>query len=129
MQLQRWHGETNLDFRNFPSSNRLATENEVIEFTTVMEITDDDVVIEIRNGISKTWSSFGGQGYLKVRFTNLSLGNLNAYQPDLSVKNSRVGFASHRVKKLVLKEVRRYSSEELESREETDRIVHQHAEE
>ncbi len=125
-QLQKWFGETNFGYRNFPNYDRLATNDEVIEFTSTMEVTDGDLVFEIRDGTSKTWSSFGGQGYLKTRFNYLPVSNLNDYRPEVSTKNSRIGFASHRVKKLVLKEVRYYSSEGLITRDEADRVVHEH---
>ena len=126
MQLQKWFNEANFGYRNFPNYSLLNKSNEVIEFTTRMEITDGDLIFEIRNGTSETWSSFGGQGYLKIRYNYLPVSNLNSYQPEVSTKNSRIGFASHRVKKLMLKEVRRYSSEGLYLRDETDRVVHEH---
>jgi len=126
MQLQKWFHETNFGYRNFPNYNRLDTIDETIEFTSRMEVTDDDLVVEIRDGTSQTWNSFGGQGYLKMRFNYLPIVNLNAYRPEVSTKNSRIGFASHRVRKLVLKEVRYYSSEGLLTRDETDRVVHEH---
>lgn len=126
MQLQKWYHETNFGYRNFPNGNRLTVENEVIEFTTRMEILDGDLLFEIRDGSSQTWKSFGGQGYLKIRYNFLPVNNLNAYKPDVSTKNSRIGFASHRVRKLVLKEVRYYTSEGLDSRDEADRVVHEH---
>ncbi len=126
MQLQKWYNEANFGYRNFPNYNVLNTQNEIIEFTTRMEVTDGDLTVEIRDGSSQTWNSFGGQGYLKIRYSYLPVSNLNAYRPEVSTKNSRIGFASHRVKKLMLKEVRYYSSEGLQSRDETDRIVHEH---
>ena len=126
MQLQKWFYETNFGYRNFPNYNLLDKPNEVIEFTTRMEITDGDLIVEIRDGSSETWNSFGGQGYLKMRYNYLPVSNLNAYKPEVSTRNSRIGFASHRVKKLMLKEVRRYSSEGLHLRDETDRVVHEH---
>lgn len=125
-QLQKWFHETNLGYRNFPNNNRLEIIDEDIEFTSRMEITDGDLIFEIRDGASQTWNSFGGQGYLKTQFNFLPVTNLNAYRPEVSTENSRIGFASHRVRKLVLKEVRYYSSEGLVNRDETDRVVHEH---
>ena len=125
-QIQKWFHETNLGYRNFPNYNRLDTVNETIEFTSKLEVTDGDLIFEIRDGTSATWNSFGGQGYLKTRFNYLPIANLNAYRPEVSTKNSRIGFASHRVKKLVLTEVRYYSSDGLITRDETDRVVHEH---
>lgn len=124
MQLQKWYHDVNLGYRNFPNYNQLNSDNEVIEFTSTMAITDGDLLFEIRNGTSQTWGSFGGQGYLKTRYYYLPVNNLNAYSPEVSTKHSRIGFASHRVKKLVLKEVRYYSSAGLISTDETDRVVH-----
>ncbi len=125
-QLQKWFHEVNLGYRNFPNNNRLDRIDEVIDFTSRMEIADGDLNFEIRDGTSATWNCFGGQGYLKTTFRYLPIANLNAYSPEVSTKNSRIGFASHRVRKLVLKEVRYYSSDGLITRDETDRVVHEH---
>lgn len=126
MQLQKWFHDIRFGYRSFPNNRRLSTPGEVIEFTTRMELVDGDLIFEIRDGSSQTWQSFGGEGHLKARFHRLPITRLNSYRPDVSTENSRVGFASHRVKQLVLKEVRYYSSDSLNARDTTPRVVHQH---
>ena len=125
MQLQSWRGEWLSGFGSTPQWQKLKYGNEVVTFTSAMTLDGSALEFQIRNGTSQTWSSFGGNGYLKTRyFTTLS--NLNAYSPDVSVVNSRVAFASHRVKKLVLTKIRYYSSTGLVATDETQRIVHEH---
>ena len=124
MQLQKWYSNVNFGYRNFPNFNQLEFTDEVIEFTSTMTVTDSDLTFEIRNGTSQTWGVFGGQGYLKTRYYYQAVSNLNAYSPDISTKNSRIGFASHRVKRFVLKAVRYYSATGLESTDTTERVVH-----
>ena len=123
MQLQGWYRDVPLELRNTPKTELLRHDGEVVTYTAAMRLDDDRLTFEIINGTSETWGLFGGQGYLKFqRVTTLS--NLSGYKPEVSVANSRIGFASHRVLKLVLTEVRYYSDDALEVTDETDRVVH-----
>lgn len=126
MQLQGWRGEWLSCFGSTPHQQRLTQADEVITFTSSMKIEDDSLEFQIKNGVSQTWSTFGGNGYLKVRH-NTTLNDLSAYSPAVSAANSRVAFASHRVKKLVLSKVRYYSQEGLVATDDTPRIVHEHS--
>ena len=123
MQLQGWYRETPLQIRNSPATDLLRHAGEVVTYTTSMRIDDHRLTLEILNGTSKTWGSFGGQGYLKFS-RETSLSGLSGYKPEVSVAHSRIGYASHRVLKLVLSEVRYYSNDKLEVTDETDRVVH-----
>lgn len=126
MQLQGWRGEWLSSYGSTPHQQRLNLADEVITFTSSMKIEDGVLEFQIKNGVSQTWSTFGGSGYLKVRH-NTTLDNLGAYKPAVSAANSRVAFASHRVKKLVLSKVRYYSQEGLVATDDTPRIVHEHS--
>ena len=126
MQLQGWRGEWLSSYGSTPHQQRLNTPDEVVTFTSSMKIEDDTLEFRIKNGTSQTWSSFGDSGYLKVRH-NTTLNDLGAYSPNVSAANSRVAFASHRVKKLVLSKVRYYSQEGLVATDDTPRIVHEHS--
>jgi hypothetical protein len=125
MQLQCWRRDWLSGYGSTPHQQRLYHANEVVLFTSSMQIDDDVLEFRIKNGTSLTWSTFGGNGYLKTRY-NTTLENLDSYSPDVSVANSRVAFASHRVRKLVLSRIRYYSQEGLVTTDDTPRIVHEH---
>ena len=72
----------------------------------------------------ETWGAFGGQGYLKHSISS-SREHLNNYDPDLSVKNTGIGFGSNRVSLLVLKRVRLYSAGGLVSEVDVNKVVHE----
>lgn len=126
MQLQCWRGDWLCGFGSSPKHQQLNTEDEVVTFTSTMALDDGALQFEILNGSSQTWSSFGGNGYLKVRYAT-TLDDLDEYSPNVSVAHSRVAFASHRVRKLVLVEVRYFSEEGLIAKDETPRIVHEYS--
>lgn len=125
LQLQLWRRDFAIQYRSFPRFHVLASPDETIEFTSSMSVDDGSITFEIRNGNSKTWGQFGSRGHLKQRQqTNLT--ELRDYRPETSIQNSFVGFASHRVRKMVLHEVRYYSAEGLTRRDTTSRIAHEH---
>ena len=125
MGLQLWSGDTNLDQRPTPKTAALGTTNESLSYTMCLEIKDGNVEFEVRNGSSTTWGTFGGQGYLKTSASTTQK-HLTLYSPTVSVENSRIGFAKHRVKRFGILRVRYYSHDNvLESTDETDRMVHE----
>ena len=126
MQLQCWRRDWLSGYGSTPHQQKLYHANEVVLFTSSMELDDDVLEFQIKNGTSLTWSTFGGSGYLKTRY-NTTLNNLGGYSPDVSVANSRVAFASHRVRKLVLSRIRYYSQEGLVATDDTPRIVHEYS--
>lgn len=125
MQLQRWFGEYPLNYRNFPTCDLLHHSEETITYTLSMEVEAGKLTFEVENGNSETWGTFGGQGYLKHSEPTI-LSNLDLYDATGSVVNSRIGYASHRVTRFVLTEVRYYSALGLVATDETDRVVHEH---
>lgn len=126
MQLQCWRNDWLWGYGSTPHNQKLHHDNEVITFTSKMLIDGNTLEFQIVNGASQTWSTFGGNGYLKTRYFT-TLNDLNNYSPDVSATNSRVAFASHRVRKLVLTKVRYYSSEGLVATDATPRVVHEYA--
>lgn len=125
MQLQSWVNNMPYVYNNFPNSSVCMTDNEVINFTMRMSSGGGSITFEVINGTSTTWGSFGGQGYLKTS-VSYPFNTLWGYSPQTSVDNSRIGYASFRVRKLVLKEVRYYSSSGLVHRDTTPRVAHEH---
>lgn len=126
MQLQCWRRDWLWGYGSTPHQQKLHHNNEVVTFTSSMEIDDHVLEFRIKNGTSLTWSTFGSSGYLKTRYYT-TLNNLGGYSPEVSVANSRVAFASHRVKKLVLSRIRYYSQTGLVATDDTPRIVHEHS--
>ncbi len=127
VQLQSWIGEQDGNIRNFPKFQLLSTPDETITWTMSMQHNNDhQVQFEVLNGNSQTWGNFGGQGFLK--FSNFTvLSNLNQYDPAVSIANSRIGYASHRVKLFCLDEIRYYdASGNLVKTDTAHRCIHQY---
>jgi len=124
MGLQLWSGDTNLDLRPTPKTGALHHANETVNFTMCLEIKNGYVEFEVRNGTSDSWGTFGGQGYLKTSAATAQT-SLSLYSPTVSVENSRIGFAKHRVKRYGILRVRYYTHDnQLLSVDETERMVH-----
>lgn len=123
MQLQTWLNRYVRDFRNPSTAILLHHESEVITYTMRMTLISSQLQFEVINGQSQSWGTFGDQGILKS--TPLSYSSTLAYYtPQTSVTNSRIGYASHRVRSMILKEVRYYSANGLVSTDVTTRVVH-----
>jgi hypothetical protein len=123
MQMQVWNNETSITNRNYPNNAILSLNNETVTWTQTMELKDGMLTFEVINGSSDTWGAFGSQGYLKA-IVNTTLQDLNSYSPDISVAKSDIGFASNRVRSLVLEKVRYITSTGAVIEDNTDRIVH-----
>lgn len=106
LHLQLWNGEVPLGSAAFPDDSSLRTNNEVVTWTTRMEVKEGQLRFEIVAGSSNTWGTFGGTGTLKAAISS-SAENLNQYDPANSVGNSGIGYASNRVTSLKLKGVRK----------------------
>ncbi len=128
MQLQRWTG-SELDqvesWTNDRDSFLLMTPGETVTYTLRMSLLYGSWLgFSVRNGQSETWGQFGGDSLRLVSYTDLP--NLNSYSTENSTTNSRIGFASYRVTRFVLKEVRYYSQGELVLTDTTDHVVHEY---
>ena len=125
MQLQAWVGDLMVDHRNHHCDNVLATDNETVKFTLSMALSDGSLEFAVLNGCSTTWGDFGETDHLKCSVATAAT-DLGTYESFASTRNSRVGFASHRVRKFVRTEVRYYSSSELLATDATPVIVHEY---
>jgi hypothetical protein len=105
LHLHAWDGETRLQSTSAPETQQLATSGEGITWTQRMTLQNGQLLFEVVNGHSTTWSTFGGQGNLKVSVP-CSATSLDGYTPTVSVNNSGVSYASHCVQKLILRQVR-----------------------
>jgi hypothetical protein len=122
LQLQTWSGDWNLAACHHPNVNTLALTGEQITFTTAMAVADGNLQFEVLNGQSQTWGPFGASGALKLSVTS-PVSNLSGYSPNISTKYSRVSFASNRVQKLVLKQVRYFSNGNLVTTDTNSRVI------
>ena len=105
LQLQLWDGGIPLESKDSQCDCTISEDNETVTWTQSMTLTGGVFVLEIHNGNSATWGSFGDTGHLKT-VSSSTLVNLNGYNPEFSVDNSGVGYAANRVQTLVLKRVR-----------------------
>ena len=112
MDVQLWNGSRPVASRTHPTDAVLATPGEVVRWTVRMNVEDGQLHFRVVQGTSTTWGSFGNQGYLQVS-ADTSLFNLNGYDPQVSVSNSGPSYGGNRVRKLVLKESRWYTSNGL----------------
>lgn len=122
VHLQSWSGEDPLGTYTSSQTGLLNLESETVTWTQSMELVGSALKFSVE-GDSATWGHFGGGEELKANVGS-SLENLNDYRPDTSVANSGVGFASNRVTRLVLKEVRYYSAQGLLLSDTTERVVY-----
>ncbi len=123
VQLQVWEGEVPISDRKYPILAILVQPDETVAWTQCMELDNGVLTFEIISGNSTTWGAFGGQGYLKAG-VNSALADLHGYDPAVSVENSGMGYAANRVQSLVLKRVRRYTSNGAILEDDTVRVVH-----
>lgn len=124
LQLQHWNGETVQSWTPVSDTDRLKYANETITYTLRLRLIGGYLFASVRNGESQTWGEFGGDP-LKISYPAYQLG-LNSYSTANSVAKSRVGFASYRVGRFVLKEVRYYSNGNLAATDTTDYVVHEY---
>ncbi len=124
LQLQHWLGNSVQAWENLPEAAQLSTPQETITYTLRMRMLGDNMRVSVRNGVSETWGEFHSDPLQIVHSTDLQ--NLNGYRSSNSVAKSRVGFASYRVTRFVLKEVRYYSNDVLVQTDTTDYVVHEY---
>jgi hypothetical protein len=124
VQLQLWQNDAIQQTRSNTNWDSLHLVNEEIRYTSVMRIEDDNLVFEIINGSSESWGVFG-TGEMKLQCPTWRR-HLNQYDPAFTVWNSRIGFASHRVRRFTLERVRYFSKDGLESTDDTPRVLHQY---
>jgi hypothetical protein len=122
LQLQVCEGELPLETKESVCDCTMS-QSDTVRWTASMALQGDNFVLEISDGTSATWGSFGNQGNLKT-ITATTLGNLNAYTPNFSVQNSGVGYAANRVQSLVLKRVRLITDTGQVIEDSTPRTVH-----
>ena len=108
MQLHTWDPTDPVQFANSTHNNLMAISNETVTWTTRMRWWNGSLHFRILNGQSQTWGTFGGYSDNLWLALPTSLPNLNSYDPDVSLTNSGVSFASNLVVSQTLMAVRYY---------------------
>ena len=104
LQMHAWNPSQPIVTATFPASGMLNTSDETITWTQTMALRDGLLRFQVVNGQSQTWGAFGGPGQAITLTARLE--NLNGYDPQVSLDNSGVSFASNRVRSLTLQAVR-----------------------
>lgn len=124
-QLHVWTPNSPVVVKSSPEKVMLTTPGETLTWTQTLNLTAGVLTFDVVNGSSTTWGAFGVPGQLSATVATPIL-NLNTYHSAVSVANSGVGFAGHRVQSLVLKSVRRYSLLGLLDENNMPQVVHPH---
>lgn len=128
VQLQLWYNGAITQTRSNTNWDSLHFVDEVIRYTSAVSVVDGQIIYEILNGTASSWGTFGTGELMLQRPTWRA--HLNGYSPDFSVCNSRIGFASHRVRNFTLERVRYYfqnnSGLQLQRTDDTPRVLHQY---
>ena len=125
MQLHTWDPQDPIHFANSTHNNLMAISNETVTWTTRMTWYNGNLHFRIMNGQSQTWGSFGGYGDSLWLWLPTSLPNLNTYDPEVSLENSGVSFASNLVVSQTLMAVRYYDANgNLIQQITTPQVVH-----
>lgn len=121
-QLQHWFGESFRSQVTASAPGVLCIADESIRYTLALSIDDGVMKCQVRNGQSVSWGEFGGTSSDRLS-TSTSLNSLNWYRTETSVNGAKIGYGSFRVSRFRLIEVRKYSDNQLVSRDTTPHVV------
>ncbi len=124
VQLQMWQDDGIIQTCSNTNWDSIHVVDEEIRYTSAMSIVNGNIVFEILNGSSTSWGAFG-TGELKLQASTWR-DNLNWYDPNFTTWNSRIGFASHRVRRFILERVRYTRSNGTSMLDNTPRVLHQY---
>lgn len=119
LQLQSYEGETRLLSRSV-GYRQLSTSAETVSWTQAMTTDGSVLQVEVKDGASSTWGTFGKDMLITV---DVALPFLNDYDTNVSAENSSITFGANRVDRLMITQVRRYGTSGLLSVDFTPRIV------
>ena len=123
LQMHVWNPATPIVTCDFPATGVMQTANETVTWTQTMSLADGVLTFQVLNGQSTTWGAFGGSD--ESISVNTSVGDLTGYDPNTSLENSGVSFASNLVTSLTLTAVRWYAADgTLINQVTTPQVVH-----
>lgn len=122
LNIHLWNGETRLASASHSLRNVLATPGEVVRWKVQMTLIGGVLFVDIDNGESSTWGSFGSNMRVSAP---VDLANLDAYAAHASALESGVGFASNRVQSLKLNSVKAKFSNGQSAVDNTVHVVHE----
>jgi hypothetical protein len=123
--LHQWFGEARVQSMDRNDRGVMNTPDERVTWTTVLDVNNNVLTFEVKNGTSSTWNTFGNSGHLKLQSWYWDGGNLNNYTPDVSVSQSGVAYASNRVRSLKILEIRGTLDDGTTASDNTPRVVYQ----
>ncbi|MEO6807839.1 MAG: hypothetical protein ABI353_01820 [Isosphaeraceae bacterium] len=112
LEVQVWINQIRQASSCSQSMQSMNTPGETITWTQRMALSSGGVAFDVLNGASTTWGKFGQGSNLNIVY-NGSTGSPMQYSPDVSVKNSGVGWQSNHVTSMTLKQVRYYANNML----------------
>jgi hypothetical protein len=125
MQLQCWWGESLIDYRNQHHPSDLHNNNETITFTTATQTGSGKIQMEVLNGSSTSFGTFGGESSLRAA-VNLAKSDLSDFDSEYSLQHSGCGWGKNRVAKFARKAIRYYDKNgALAAQDTTERVIHQ----
>lgn len=107
VQMHAWNPSTPIITCDLPVSGVMQQANETVTWTQTMALAGGVLTFGVVNGQSVTWGTFGGESIA----VNTTVANLNSYDPNTSLTNSGVSFASNLVTSLTLMAVRYYAAD------------------
>lgn len=123
LQMHLWNPDQPIVVGDFPASGTMQQANETVTWTQTMSLKNGVLSFAVKNGKSATWGSFDNSSSPLLAFT--SANNLNNYDPNVSLTNSGVCFASNLVTSLTLNAVRWYAADgTLIAQSTTPQTVH-----
>lgn len=132
MQLQAWYGEYLIGYHSQFAPAEFNQAIERVTFTTQIRVRDNMLKLAIMNGHSLTWGDFGSSSNLRIDMSTWRE-NLNDWNPQHSIDNSRVSYGANRVNKFLRTEIRYYTRDDqgqyqLVYTDETDTYIYKLAE-
>src|SRR5690606_31867704 len=109
-QLQRWRNNDVLATADSQRTDVLAQEGETVRWTQRMTLHDGVLAVQVKDGMSQTWGTFGHGASLKLS-TSTNLNSLNNYRPAVSIGESGITYAGNRVSSLVLLKLRWFTDD------------------
>jgi hypothetical protein len=124
ISIHQWTGEWRQQSFDRADRSVMQTNDEVVRWTQAMFVESGKLTFMVKDGTSTTWGPFGFSSMFKLQ-TSWGVNNINSYTPDVSAALSGAAYASNRVKRLRLLQVRATLSDGTVITDNSERIVHE----